>query len=95
MQTLVGQAKAVAVELVKAKIIALWLHIWLKRIAKKYPDFFVKMLDDLLLTENQIKIMKYRYINGLKFKQITNYVFMEERSIHRLHKQVIDKIIKL
>lgn len=82
-------------ERVKAKIIALWLHIWLKRIAKKYPDFFVKMLDDLDLSDKQIKIMKYRYINGMKFKQITNLVFMEERSIHRLHKQVIDKIINL
>lgn len=82
-------------ELVKAKIIALWLHIWLKRIARKYPLFFVKILDDLDLSEKQSKIMKYRYINGMKFKQITNFVFMEERSVHRLHKQVIDKLINL
>ena len=82
-------------ELVKAKIIALWLHIWLKRIARKYPLFFVKILDDLELSEKQSKIMKYRYINGMKFKQITNFVFMEERSVHRLHKQVIDKLINL
>lgn len=82
-------------EVAKAKIIALWLHIWLKRIARKYPLFFVKILDDLELSEKQSKIMKYRYINGMKFKQITNFVFMEERSVHRLHKQVIDKLINL
>ena len=88
-------AKVAKVELVKAKIIALWFHIWLKRIARKYPLFFVKILDDLELSEKQSKIMKYRYINGMKFKQITNFVFMEERSVHRLHKQVIDKLINL
>ena len=88
-------AKVAKVEVAKAKIIALWLHIWLKRIARKYPLFFVKILDDLELSEKQSKIMKYRYINGMKFKQITNFVFMEERSVHRLHKQVIDKLINL
>ena len=56
-------------ERVKAKIIALWLHIWLKRIAKKYPDFFVKMLDDLDLSDKSIKIMKLRYIERKKFKE--------------------------
>lgn len=76
----------------KDKIVSLWLHIWLKRVAKKYPDFFIKMLEDLFLTNKQINVMKYRYIYGLKFKQIVYEVNMEERSIHRLHKQVIDKI---
>lgn len=79
----------------KHKIVSLWFHIWLKRVAKKYPDFFDKMLEDLILSDNQKKIMKYRYSDGLKFKQITDKVFMEERSIHRLHQQVIDKIISL
>jgi hypothetical protein len=32
----------------KNKLVSLWLHFWLKRIAKKYPDFFDKMLSDLL-----------------------------------------------
>ena len=48
-------AKVAKVELVKAKIIALWFHIWLKRIARKYPLFFVKILDDLELSEKQSK----------------------------------------
>lgn len=81
--------------MLRDKTLSLFFHIWLKRVAKKYPDFFNKMLDDLLLTDNQVKIMKYRYLDGLKFKQITDKVFMEERSIHRLHKQVIDMIINI
>lgn len=82
-------------ELVKAKIIALWLHIWLKRIARKYPDFFVKMLDDLDLSDKCIKIMKLRYMEQKKFKEIPKLVHTEERNVYTLHKQVIDKIIKL
>lgn len=87
--------KAGKVERVKAKIIALWLHIWLKRIARKYPDFFVKMLNDLDLSDKCIKIMKLRYIEKKKFKEIPELVHTEERNVYTLHKRVIDKIIKL
>lgn len=79
----------------KDKIVAIWLHLWLKRIARKYPDFFAKMLDDLLLSDMQKQIMYYRYIKGLKFKAIPNKVNTEERNVYRLHQQVIDKIINL
>lgn len=87
--------KADAVERVKAKIIAFWLHIWLKRIARKYPDFFAKMLYDLDLSDKAIKIMNLRYIEKKKFKEIPKLVNTEERNVYTLHKQVIDKIINL
>lgn len=77
------------------KIVALWLHFWLKRIAKKYPDFFNQMLSDLLLSPKEKAIMKARYKYGLKFKQIPKIAKVELRQVHRLHQSVIDKIIHL
>lgn len=77
------------------KIVALWLHFWLKRIAKKYPDFFDKMLSDLLLSSKEKAIMKARYRDGLKFKQIPELVNVELRQVQRIHQNVISKIIHL
>lgn len=83
------------VELVKDKIISLWLHLWLKRIAKKYPDFFLQMLEDLYLDKKAVKIMKARYIDRLTFKEIPDIVFLEERQVYRIHQKVINKLIHL
>lgn len=83
------------VDLVKAKIIALWLHFWLKRIAQKYPDFFVEMIDDLGVSDKAVEVMMWRYIEKKKFKEIPKYVHTEERNVFNLHKSVIDKIINL
>ena len=77
------------------KIVALWLHFWLKRIAKKYPDFFDQMLSDLLLSPKEKAIMKARYRDGFKFKQIPEIVNVELRQVHRIHQAVINKIIHL
>lgn len=82
-------------ELVKDKIISLWLHFWLKRVAKKYPDFFIKMIDDITDTESGKLIMKARYINRCKFKQIPEVVNLEERQIYKIHQTIIYKIIHL
>lgn len=80
---------------VKVKIIALWLHIWLKRIAKRYPDFFENMLTDVVDSEKGKKIMRARYIQRLKFKQIPELVNLEERQVYKIHQEIIEHIIKL
>lgn len=82
-------------ELVKDKIISLWLHFWLKRIAKKYPDFFMKMLDDIVDSDKGKTIMKARYIDRLKFKQISGLVNLEERQIYKIHQKIIKHLIRL
>lgn len=87
--------EVVEVELVKDKIIALWLHLWLKRIAKKYPDFFMQMLDDLDLDKKAVKIMKARYVDRLTFKQIPDIVYVDERQVYRIHQKVIKKFIHI
>ena len=82
-------------ELVKDKIISLWLHFWLKRVAKKYPDFFMKMLDDIVDSDKGKTIMKARYIDRLKFKQISGLVNLEERQIYKIHQKIIKHLIHL
>ena len=82
-------------ELVKDKIISLWLHFWLKRVAKKYPDFFIKMLDDIVDSDKGKTIMKARYIDRLKFKQISGLVNLEERQIYKIHQKIIKHLIRL
>jgi hypothetical protein len=82
-------------ELVKDKVISLWLHFWLKRVAKKYPDFFMKMLDDIVDSDKGKTIMKARYVDRLKFKQISGLVNLEERQIYKIHQKIIKHLIRL
>lgn len=87
----------VEVDAVKHKIIALWLHFFLKRIGSKHPDFLLALLDDLNVSNRHKIIIKSRYIDKLKFKQIPGIkgVNCELRQVMNLHKEVIDKLIKL
>lgn len=80
---------------VKAKIIALWLHIWLKRIAKRYPEFFERMINDVVDNDKSRLIMYARYIHRLKFKEIPEIVHLEERQVYKIHQQIINKLINL
>lgn len=79
----------------KHKIISLWLHLWLKRIAKKYPDFFMKIMNDICDDDKAKEVMRLRYIYKLKFKAIPQYVGTEERNVYLLHSKIIHKIINL
>ena len=83
------------VGLAKDKILSLWLHIWLKRIAKKYPDFFLQMIDDVVDSDKGKTIMYARYIKRLKFKQIPELVNLEERQVYKIHQTIIKHIIRL
>lgn len=80
---------------VRDKVISLWLHFWLKRIAKKYPEFFMQMMDDVCDDEKSKEIMRLRYIYKLKFKAIPPYVNTEERNVYTKHQKIIDKLINI
>ena len=79
----------------KAKIIALWLHIWLKRIAKYYPEFFIQIIDDVVDNDKGKLIMHARYIDNLKFKQIPDVVHLELRQVYKIHQKIIDELVNL
>lgn len=80
---------------VKAKIIALWLHIWLKRIAKRYPKFFYQIINDVVDSDKGCQIMCLRYIERLKFKEIPDIVHLEIRQVYKIHQDIINHIINL
>lgn len=81
--------------LVRDKIIALWLHLWLKRIARKYPMFFVQILEDTVDSDKGKAIMKARYIERYKFKQIPSLVNLELRQVYKIHQDIINELIHL
>ena len=80
---------------VKAKIIALWLHIWLKRIAKRYPEFFTQMINNIVDSDKGKLIMHARYVQRLKFKQIPDLVHLELRQVYKIHQEIIKHIINI
>ena len=82
----------------KYKIIAFWLtHCFLRRIAKRYPEYFESWINDM--TDNRIarKIMKLRYMGDtpLKFEAISIDMNMDIRNVFSYHKKVIDSIISI
>ena len=79
----------------KGKIIALWLHIWLKRVAKRFPDFFEQILTDVIDDDKARAVMRARYLQRLKFKQIPDIVHVELRQVYKIHQEVIDKLKNL
>lgn len=97
MVVVVRPEGAVKVDVVKRKVIALWLHFFLNRIGSKHPEFLLALLDDLNVSNRHKIIIKSRYIDKLKFKQIPGVkgVNCKLRQVMNLHKEVIDKIIKL
>ena len=79
----------------KDKIIALWLHLWLKRIAKRFPEFFEQLLTAVSVSDREAQIMRARYIHHLKFKQIPDVVNVELRQVYKIHQNIIDRLINL
>ena len=58
-------------EKAKRDIVAFWLtHGFLRRIAKRYPEYFIKWMNDLTDNKNSLKVMKFRYIDNLKFEAV-------------------------
>lgn len=83
-------------EKVKHDIIAFWLtHCFLRRIGKRYPYDFEKMIDDITDNLNCRRVMKLRYTGKtqLKFEAIAYEMNADIRNVFMYHRRVIDKII--
>lgn len=64
----------------------------------KKPDGFVQALllrkfSELGLSGKETIIAQKRYVEGLSFKEILPYLNMEERSMYRCHKNLINKAL--
>lgn len=79
---------------VKRDIIAFWLtHGFLRRIAKRYPEYFTNWMRDLTDNKNSLRVMNLRYIDNLKFEAVAYEMNIDVRNVFLYHKQVIDLII--
>ena len=66
-----------------------------EELARKYPDFFMKMIEDICEDDKAKEVMHLRYIYKMKFKAIPQHVGTEERNVYNLHSKIIHKIITL
>lgn len=81
-------------EVAKRRVIFFWLtHSYLRRIAKRYPDYFKTWISDLTDSFSQQQVMKQRYIENKKFEVIAIDMGVDVRYIFTLHKKVLEKII--
>lgn len=83
-------------ENVKHKIISFWLtHIFLRRIAKRYPEYFMRWIKDLTDDAIARKIMELRYMgdNPMRFEKIAKTLYLAPRRVFEKHKSVIDRMI--
>ena len=80
----------------KDNIVRFWLtHHYLRKIGKRYPDFFEELIADVTDSYSQRQVMKHRYVLGKKFESVALDMNKYVSYIFRLHKQVIDKLVRL
>lgn len=83
-------------ERAKHKIIFYWLsHSYLRRIGKRYPEYFEKMIADVTDSYNARKVMRLRYTGDyqMKFEAIGIEMGLATTTIFEYHKKVVDALI--
>lgn len=89
--------KNIATE-IKYKIIWLWLtRIFLRRIGKRFPEFFKEYIYDITdnRTARKIMLMRYTGESQMKFEAIALELNTDVRNVFSYHKKVLDRIISL
>ena len=81
---------------IKHKIIYFWLtHFFLRRIGKRYPDFFKQWVYDS--TDNRIerKIMLLRYTGKeqMKFEAIAIELKIDTSNMFKYHKRAVNALV--
>lgn len=83
-------------ENVKHKIIYFWLtHMFLRRIGKRYPDFFKQWIYDHIENriERKILIMRYTGEHKKKFCAIALELGLDESNLFKYHKRAVERLI--
>lgn len=81
---------------VKYKIVYwFFTHIFLRRIAKRYPDLFKKWIYDATDSHMARKIMFMRYAQETQpmFEELAYNLKVSPRRVFELHKKVVDALI--
>ena len=70
-------------------------HIFLRRIGKKYPDFFKTWIADYVEKprDRQILIMRYTGDQRMTFMAIAIELNMDESALYKFHKKAVNALI--
>lgn len=70
-------------------------HIFLRRIGKRYPDFFKQWVCGVTDNPLEREVMFLRYMGDkqTEFKEISSKMNIDERRVFRYHKKIVDLLI--
>lgn len=83
-------------ETAKYKIIYFFFtHIFLRRIGKKYPEFFESWIADYVENprDRRILVMRYTGDQRMTFTAIAAELNVDESNLFKYHKRAVDRII--
>ena len=72
-----------------------FVHIFLRRIGKRYPDFFKEWISDYIENpiEKRILILRYTGETRKKFVAIALEIGMDESNMFKYHKRAVERLI--
>ena len=80
----------------KQKIIYFWLtHFFLRRIGKRYPDFFKHWVTDNVENNigRRILILRYTGESQMKFSAIAIQLGLDESNMFKYHKKAVNSLV--
>lgn len=83
-------------EAIKQEVVYLFFtHLFLRRIAKKYPEFFKSWVYDNVenARERKILLMRYGGESKMKFSAIALELKMDESNLFKYHKRAVMHMI--
>ena len=81
---------------IKHKIIYFWLtHFFLRRIGKRYPDFFKQWVFDNVENNIERKILMLRYTGKeqMKFEAIAIELKIDTSNMFKYHKRAVNTLV--
>ena len=83
-------------DIIKQKVIYLFFtHMFLRRIGKRYPEFFKKWVYDYIENNIERKVLMMRYVgeSKTKFSAIAIELNMDESNLFKYHKRAVERLI--
>lgn len=83
-------------EVVKHKIIYwFFVHVLLRRIGKRYPEFFEAWISDYVSKPRDRKILMKRYMgkDRMSFTAIAADMGVDESNLFKYHKRAVEELI--
>lgn len=83
-------------ELVKQKVVYFFfVHVFLRMIGKKYPEFFNQWTADHVKNkrDREILLMRYTGETRMKFTAIASKLGIDESNLFKYHKRAVETLI--